>query len=223
MKYYEALYIVNPNFEQDRLEEITKEVEEKILSYDFKVINNRPWGKKRLAYNIDKHKYGTFVLLQFELQDPEKLPNFNRFMELHKAILRNQVIRLDERPEVYTEPEPGEVEKQKAGDDPEKSLPEDKKEAPELSEKKEQPSKAAAEEPEKAADEPEAAVAEPETEEKEPEAAVDEPEVAPEEPEKAADEPEEIIESPAGTEDKDQPETEESTKETEEQSKEIQE
>ncbi|MEE8335662.1 MAG: 30S ribosomal protein S6 [Candidatus Neomarinimicrobiota bacterium] len=199
MKYYEALYIVNPNFEQDRLDEVTKEVEEKILSYGFKVINNRPWGKKRLAYNIDKHKYGTYVLLQFELEDPEKLINFNRFMELHKAILRNQVVRLDLRPEVYTEAEKESGEKEKKSEEasPEKTSPSDKDE--EISSDK------------KTSPPPE-------------QAAVDEapPEVV-QEPEAAEEKPEETDQAEENDAEKDKAEDEESAKETEDQSEKIQE
>ena len=55
MRYYESLYIVNPNFEQSRLDNAMKTVSEKISEYGFKVINHFEWGKKRLAYNINEH------------------------------------------------------------------------------------------------------------------------------------------------------------------------
>lgn len=103
MRYYEVLYIVNPNYEQERLEDVMKEVDEKVAGYKFNVINHRVWGKKRLAYPIEKHKYGIYVLLQFETESLDRLVNFERFVELHKVIMRNQTVRLNERPEVYTE------------------------------------------------------------------------------------------------------------------------
>ena len=46
MRYYESLYIVNPNFEQSRLDEAMKTVSEKISEYGFKVINHFEWGKR---------------------------------------------------------------------------------------------------------------------------------------------------------------------------------
>ncbi len=102
MRYYEALYIVNPNYEQDRLEAVIKKVDAEVAQFA-KVINHYVWGKKRLAYPIEKHKYGTYVLLHLELEDPAPLVEFDRFMRLHKAVLRVQTIRLEKEPEKVEE------------------------------------------------------------------------------------------------------------------------
>lgn len=100
MRYYESLYIVNPNYEQERLDEVMKTVFDKIGEYGFSMINHHVWGKKRLAYTIQKHKYGSFILLHFETESVENLDRFQRFMVLEKPILRNQTVVLEARPEV---------------------------------------------------------------------------------------------------------------------------
>ncbi len=101
MRYYETLYIVNPNYELERLDAVIKSVE-KVLdnAKGLAVINHRTWGKKRLAYAIDKHKYGTYVLLQFELDSPESLLELDQFLKLEKAIIRYQTVRLESKPDV---------------------------------------------------------------------------------------------------------------------------
>tara|TARA_Y100000994_G_C15457579_1_gene345372 strand:+ start:133 stop:627 length:495 start_codon:yes stop_codon:yes gene_type:complete len=103
MRYYESLYIVNPNFEQGKLEEVMKTVTETISDYGFKTINHFIWGKKRLAYNIQEHKYGSYVLLHFETDSHENLDSFERFMVLQKPILRNQTVALQDKPGKQTE------------------------------------------------------------------------------------------------------------------------
>ena len=103
MRYYESLYIVNPNYEQSRLDEIIKTVSDKITEYGFKTINHFVWGKKRLAYNIQQHKYGTYVLLHFETEGSMNLDQFERFMVLQKTILRNQTVLLDDKPKKQSE------------------------------------------------------------------------------------------------------------------------
>ncbi len=100
MRYYESLYIVNPNYEQNRINNIMEEVEEKCGGLKFKVINHNIWGKKRLAYNIDKHKYGSFIILHFETSEVNSLKEYDRFMILNNNILRNQTILLNEKPEI---------------------------------------------------------------------------------------------------------------------------
>ena len=103
MRYYESLYIVNPNYENDRLDEVMKMVTDKLGEYKFSIINHRSWGKKRLAYSIQKHKYGSFILLHFETESVGNLNRFERFMVLQKQILRNQTICLDTKPEMKIE------------------------------------------------------------------------------------------------------------------------
>ena len=126
MRYYESLYIVNPNYEQGRINDIMKEIEDKCDEYKLKIINHHIWGKKRLAYNIDKHKYGSFILLNFETTDINSLQEFDRFMILHNNIIRNQTVLLDKKPEPFTNelaeeesPKSDDIEDNKLNEEPE--------------------------------------------------------------------------------------------------------
>ena len=56
-----------------------------------------------MAYNIQEHKYGSYVLLHFETESPENIDSFERFMVLQKSILRNQTVVLDEKPNKQSE------------------------------------------------------------------------------------------------------------------------
>tara|TARA_B100000929_G_scaffold138630_1_gene109848 strand:- start:55 stop:555 length:501 start_codon:yes stop_codon:yes gene_type:complete len=97
MKYFETLYIVNPNFEQSRLDTIIKDVEKNVGKFS-NVIGHNIWGKKRLAYKIDNQKYGTFVLLNFETEEGSGIAGFESYMKLNISVLRAQTIRLKSRP-----------------------------------------------------------------------------------------------------------------------------
>ncbi len=97
MKYFETLYIVNPNFEQSRLDTIIKDVEKNVGKFS-KVISQNIWGKKRLAYKIDNQKYGTFVLLNFETEEGSGIAGFESYMKLNISVLRAQTISLKSRP-----------------------------------------------------------------------------------------------------------------------------
>ena len=97
MKYFETLYIVNPNFEQRRLDTIIKDVEKNVGKFS-KVIGHNIWGKKRLAYQIDNQKYGTFVLMNFETEEGSGIAGFESYMKLNISVLRAQTIRLKSRP-----------------------------------------------------------------------------------------------------------------------------
>ena len=121
MRYYESLYIVNPNFEQGKLDDVMKTVTETISEFGFNTINHFVWGKKRLAYNIQEHKYGSYVLLHFETDSSENLDKFERFMVLQKPILRNQTVALQDKPGKQTE-------KASSGEEEKKDPPKDSSE-----------------------------------------------------------------------------------------------
>jgi small subunit ribosomal protein S6 len=65
MNYYETLYIVHPSLEAGRLKDIIMSVEESLKKIGGAPLALELWGKRRLAYFIDKQKYGTYVLLHY--------------------------------------------------------------------------------------------------------------------------------------------------------------
>ena len=65
MSYYETLFIVHPALEAGRLKDIILSFDESLKKDDGKTLSIDVWGKKRLAYLIEKQKYGTYVKFQF--------------------------------------------------------------------------------------------------------------------------------------------------------------
>ena len=105
MRYYETIYIVNPNLDNNTLSNILVEIGKELAKTKSKVINHYNWGKKRLAYPIDKQKYGSYIILQYEGGDKSKINDFDTWMKLNNAILRHMTILLDEKPKVHIEEE----------------------------------------------------------------------------------------------------------------------
>jgi len=103
MRYYETLYIVNPNLENEALDITMGEIGTELEKSKSKLINHRVWGKKRLAYQIENQKYGSFILLQFEGGEQNQMNEFNTWMKLNNSVLRHMTVALDEKPEVYVE------------------------------------------------------------------------------------------------------------------------
>ncbi len=103
MRYYETLYIVNPNLENEALDITMGEIGTELEKTKSKLINHRVWGKKRLAYQIENQKYGSFILLQFEGGEQNQMNEFNTWMKLNNSVLRHMTVALDEKPEVYIE------------------------------------------------------------------------------------------------------------------------
>ena len=65
MNYYETLLIIHPALEAGRLKDIILSIEENLKKEKASMLSIDLWGKKRLAYLIEKQKFGTYVKLQF--------------------------------------------------------------------------------------------------------------------------------------------------------------
>ena len=100
MNYYEILYIVNPNFERKKIDDAMKEIEDRLKKTKSKIINHVIWGKKKLAYPIQNHKYGTYIMAHYNGGDKNGLDEFNSWLKLSDLVIRHMIVRLDSEPDV---------------------------------------------------------------------------------------------------------------------------
>ena len=101
MRYYETIYIVDPNLENSVLEKTMNQIGQELEKTKAKIINHKEWGKKRLAYQVAKQKYGSFILLQYEIEDLSEIQDFELWLRLNSLVLRHMTVSLNERPEKY--------------------------------------------------------------------------------------------------------------------------
>ena len=103
MRYYETIYIVDPNLENSILEKTMTAIGQELEKTKAKIINHRDWGKKRLAYQVENQKYGSFILLQFEIKELSKMKDFDSWLKLNSLVLRHMTVSLDQKPEKYVD------------------------------------------------------------------------------------------------------------------------
>ena len=110
MSFYETLYIVDPNLENKSLDKTMNEIGKELEKTKSKIINHRVWGKKRLAYPIERQKYGSYIIIQFEGGDQQKMIDYDTWMRLNNSVLRHMTVLLNEKPEIYVEEKKPELE-----------------------------------------------------------------------------------------------------------------
>jgi len=103
MNFYETLYIIHPALEAGRLKDIIMSVEDSLKKMGGEPLAVELWGKRKLSHYIDKQKYGTYVLLQFNGKGKctgdfavELEHNPNILAYLTTAIDKNDVIEQEE-------------------------------------------------------------------------------------------------------------------------------
>ncbi|HEY5638799.1 MAG TPA: 30S ribosomal protein S6 [Dehalococcoidia bacterium] len=210
MREYELVLVVSPEGGEEGFPATVDRVHGLIKERGGEVKNVDRWGRRRLAYPLDRFTEGYYSISQFTL-DPQDVRGIEGSLDLAEDILRHLVVRMEEpivvRPELDPDA-PVQKPAEAAAEGGETPTAEDAAETPaeesaELPAEDaaeataEEPTEAPAEEPaEEPADAPAGAATE------EPEVAAEEPETAAEasaeEPaETAADEPEEPAEEPA--------------------------
>ena len=53
------------------------------------------WGKRRLAYRVEKHREGSYVLMQFTAE-PATVKEFERRMRVQDSVIKFLTVRIDE-------------------------------------------------------------------------------------------------------------------------------
>ena len=95
MRRYELALIARPDLEEEALAETREYVTNLITSRDGEIVSGDAWGRRRLAYAIDNHLEGNYLLLRVEL-DPSQLPEVERLLRLDDRVIRHLLIRAEE-------------------------------------------------------------------------------------------------------------------------------
>lgn len=95
MLYYESMYIVHPALEAGRLKDLILSIEKSLHSLGGETCALNVWGKKKLAYPINKEKYGMYVLFQFK-NDGVKNKEFNLGLEHNSNVLAYLTTKIED-------------------------------------------------------------------------------------------------------------------------------
>jgi small subunit ribosomal protein S6 len=92
MRDYEVVYIFKSALGTEAIDARLQSYHEKILESDGSEITAvEHWGKRQLAYPIDRNESGYYVVAQFST-DPEALPEYERLLKLDEEVLRHLVV-----------------------------------------------------------------------------------------------------------------------------------
>jgi small subunit ribosomal protein S6 len=97
MLLYETIFILHPELNEEDVEEHIKRVESLVTRLGGEIMKTERWGKKRLAYEVNKHRYGFYVLLRLR-GNSVILPELERHYRLTEGIIKSLVIRLNAEP-----------------------------------------------------------------------------------------------------------------------------
>lgn len=68
MRKYETMYVLRPDFEEEKYNAIVEKFNALIQANGGEVTKVDVWGKRRLAYEIEKLNEGFYVLVEFNAE-----------------------------------------------------------------------------------------------------------------------------------------------------------
>ncbi len=96
MKAYELLFFVDPAIDPETRIAVMKRIDDTIAASNGKVDNVEEWGKRKLAYEINKLTEGDYTLINFHA-DPAEIAELDRVLRISDAVVRHMIVRRDDR------------------------------------------------------------------------------------------------------------------------------
>ncbi len=92
MTDYEILLMLDPELPEERQTEIVTRAREAIEKDGGSWDNHEPWGRRRLAYEIDHKAEGSYHLLTFAAE-PATLEEISRVLKITDGVMRHLAVR----------------------------------------------------------------------------------------------------------------------------------
>ena len=96
MRTYELLLILNPTLNEDERAAVLTRIDALITENGSKPENVEEWGKRKLAYEIDKMNDGDYVLYDFKAE-PNNVAEIDRVLGITDAVVRFIIVRRDDK------------------------------------------------------------------------------------------------------------------------------
>ena len=91
MKAYELLYFVDPAASEEMRAGAMKRIEVAITTNGGTIDSVEDWGKRKLAFEIDKLTEGDYTLINFQA-DPNDIAELDRVLRINDAVKRHMIV-----------------------------------------------------------------------------------------------------------------------------------
>jgi small subunit ribosomal protein S6 len=95
VRQYELIYIVPPETTDEALAELQTQVEAITQRFGATIEKTENWGRRKLAYEIGRHKEGTYVLEVIN-GGGDLMKEIDRRLKVTDLVIRHLVVRVDE-------------------------------------------------------------------------------------------------------------------------------
>ena len=91
MRNYELAYIIHPGVDGEGVSEAVEKVSQQVKAVNGEVAKVDIWGRRKLAYPINNHRDGTYVLANVSLL-PSTIVELERNLKLNEQVIRYLIV-----------------------------------------------------------------------------------------------------------------------------------
>ena len=95
MRIYEELFIAKPDAPDEEVDAFIEQMKTTVTNAGGSVDKVEKWGKRKLAYKVDRYREGAYVLFQFSA-DAEMVKEFERRLRVSDLVIKFLTVRIDE-------------------------------------------------------------------------------------------------------------------------------
>jgi small subunit ribosomal protein S6 len=96
MRRYELMLILRPDVADDKAQAVIDRTTRLVSAGGGQIVKVAPWGRRRLAYQIDRYREGSYHIVLFEAP-ADVIAEMERGLQITEEVLRHLVTRV-ERP-----------------------------------------------------------------------------------------------------------------------------
>ncbi len=94
MRNYEAVIIINPDIAPDASKNVVTQVQDLVTKNGGRVDGMQEWGKRKLAYKIQKKQEGNYLVLNFQM-DSKQTKKLEQGLRLNDQLMRYLIVNKD--------------------------------------------------------------------------------------------------------------------------------
>lgn len=95
MRDYELVTIWNPDLGEEGVTGGLERLTGAISTRGGEVADTNIWGRRRLAYHIDRHAEGVYVVMQLKL-DPTRAAELESQLKINEDVMRHLLVRKEQ-------------------------------------------------------------------------------------------------------------------------------
>jgi small subunit ribosomal protein S6 len=96
MRRYELMLVIRPDVADDKSQALVDRTTRQIVAAGGQIVKVAPWGRRRLAYPIDRHREGSYQIILFEAP-ATVIMELEHTLLITEEVLRHLITRV-ERP-----------------------------------------------------------------------------------------------------------------------------